>query len=392
MGKNTLIITKNFYPEIGGVETYILEFIKYFIKKKSGIIYVITPKESILPAIFRNNKRVKLICPKFNITFTNPDVNFNIISTSIQICIYLFFVFSQSIILLLKQPKISNIIGIGGSFSISLSFLLGSVFNRKKFGHFHADFQFKKRSFVARSYYKLVFNRLDRIFVNSKDVLKDLVAIGVRKVKINIINNWVDANIFKIKDKKKIRRKLKLPLDKKILLFVGRLSTEKGIEEVLHCASILGERKDLIFIIVGLGPLQNLAIQYAENNKNIYYLGPKKPFELTDYYNASDFLLWGSLDVYYVSITIMEALHCGLPVIAPAVSTQGGKEKNEKFAVDENTLPPEVGILIKTSGEKLTKSIDNMLSKDFNRKIIKEYALKKYSEKNADPVLFALDS
>jgi glycosyltransferase involved in cell wall biosynthesis len=178
-----------------------------------------------------------------------------------------------------------------------------------------------------------------------------------------------------------------LPLHKKILLFVGRLSEEKGILEVLNCIDVFKNRGEFLFLIIGDGPIRPLVEKRLKSNKNALFLGPKRRCELVDYYNAADLLLWGSIDAHYVSITIMEALHCGLPVIAPNTSTQGGKTGIKEFYIRQDTLPPAVGMLFKGDVKSLVKAIDDFFNKKFDRKEIKKYALEKYSEKNVNLIL-----
>jgi len=385
MKGNTLVIIRNFYPNIGGVETYINEFIKIYVKRKNTRLYIVCPIKGFLPESIKRNK-VTMFIPKFNCSFVNLDTERRQILRMIQVIIYYIFILIQSVkVLLHKESNVAYIYGVGGPFSIFPSIILSKVFRKKCFGHIHADFQFKKR--LSRLIYRILFNKLDKIFVNSKDVQIDLLEIGVDKRKVVVIDNWVDKQIFKLKDKKTCRQVLNLPENKKILLFVGRLSPEKGINEVLDCIDFFKNDKRFFFVIIGDGPLKNVVEKRIQKNNNVIFLGPKKNFELVNYFNAADLLLWGSIDTHYVSITIMEALHCGLPVIAPITTTQDGKIGVEKYKVRPETLPSEVGVLFEGNVESLINAIDEFFSKKFIREEIKKYALKKYSEDNADLVL-----
>ncbi len=49
-------------------------------------------------------------------------------------------------------------------------------------------------------------------------------------------------------------------------------------------------------------------------------------------------------------------------------------------------MPPDVGILFPGDIQSLVKAIDEFFSKKFNREKIKQHALNKYSEKNADVI------
>ena len=388
MSKNTLIITRNFHPCIGGVETYIIEFIKCYIKRENSFLYILTPVRGTLPDYIDKKHDIRLISPKVNLSFVNIDKEEH--GTLIQAFVQWLYLLIKGSQLILAKNDISNIYGIGGPFAIVPSYILSKLFNKRCFGHIHADFQFQRRSTIARWFYKCVFKGLDRLFVNSQDVKTDILAINVPEEKLCIIHNWIDTNIFNLKNKKTCRENLNLPLDKDILLFVGRLSGEKGILQVLDCIDILGDHNSFIFLIVGDGPLRPIVEKRIKDKRNAVFAGPKSGVELANFYNAADVLLWGSIDTHYVSIVIMEALHCGLPVLAPRTTTQDGKIGIKEYFVKDETLPREVGLLFEGDVNSLIKAITVFFSTKFSRKKINLYAAEKYSEKNANPVLAEL--
>ena len=390
MSTNTLIITRNFYPDIGGVETYITEFLKCYLGRCKGHIYILCPIKGQLSNSIESNN-ISLITPKADLIFRNIDRDENTFLDLLQALLWSCFIFLKGIGLLLQgRTNISNIYGIGGTFAIFPSIVLAKLFNKKCFGHIHADFQFVQRNVLSQLLYRLMFNRLDKLFVNSKDVQVDLTSINVNKQKICVITNWVDTKIFRLKNRKTCRERLHLPLDKKILLFVGRLSEDKGVLEVLNSIDNSKNREDLLFLIIGDGHLRPLVEARIKNNKNALYLGPKRDSELADYYNAANLLLWGAIETHYVSLIIMEALHCGLPVIAPITTTQDGKIGVKEFFVKQDTLPAKVGMLFDGDAESLMKAIDDCLNTRLDREEINKYALERYTEKNIDPVFLAL--
>ena len=98
-------------------------------------------------------------------------------------------------------------------------------------------------------------------------------------------------------------------------LYVGRLVREKGIYELLGLAQ---QFKEIEFWIVGDGPLRD----FVKNTKgNVRYLGKivdKK--KLAEVYNSCDIFLLLSQKTKsweeWFGITLVEAMSCGLPVIA----------------------------------------------------------------------------
>ena len=391
MPGNILIVTRNFYPNIGGVESYITEFIKCYTKRSSSRVFIITPIKADLPEPLASNSKIVLICPRLRISFINIDRERRSLLTLSQALLAHAFILLQAGRLLLNVKwDIPNIYGVGGPFAIFPSLILAKVFKTKCFGHIHADFQFIQRRCLARKFYKAMFNKLDRVFVNSVDAKIDLLKIGVIEQRIKIIHNWVDTQTFRLKDRRACRESLGLPLNKKILLFVGRLSKEKGILQVLECIDILRDCEEYLFLVIGDGPLMPEVRRRLEGNKNALYLGAKRGVELADYYNAADALLWGSIDTHYVSIIIMEALHCGLPVIAPRITTQDGKIGIKEYYVTKETLPLEVGKVSDGDVKSLIKAVDAIFNTEFNREKIKRYALERYNERNVEPVFSEL--
>ena len=73
MSKNTLIITRNFHPDIGGVETYITEFIKCYMKRNDSLLYILTPVQATLPDSIDKRSDIRLITPNMNLSFVNID-------------------------------------------------------------------------------------------------------------------------------------------------------------------------------------------------------------------------------------------------------------------------------------------------------------------------------
>ena len=117
-----------------------------------------------------------------------------------------------------------------------------------------------------------------------------------------------------------------LPLDinqkfKKQIIFVGRLSKEKGIESLIQLSEILP--KDIHLIIVGLGPLENQIKKISQNHSNIEYLGYLSKNDVIPLIRGSFVLIQPSL-AEGISTTILEAMACKIPVIASNVG--GNKE------------------------------------------------------------------
>jgi len=95
-------------------------------------------------------------------------------------------------------------------------------------------------------------------------------------------------------------------------LYVGRLSKEKGIIQLLQSWSDI----DAPLYIVGDGDLKNEVIEIVSQNKNIHFLGFKAQAEVNVLVRSCKALVFPSVWYEGMPMTILEAKSCGTIVIA----------------------------------------------------------------------------
>jgi glycosyltransferase involved in cell wall biosynthesis len=108
-------------------------------------------------------------------------------------------------------------------------------------------------------------------------------------------------------------------------LFIGRLTRDKGVLELLQVASKLPERK---FKIAGTGPLRATVEKFAQSNKNVEYLGYVSEEEKVDLLKRARILIMPSRAETF-GVVFVEAMASGTPVI-------GSKESREIGILKEN--------------------------------------------------------
>jgi len=135
----------------------------------------------------------------------------------------------------------------------------------------------------------------------------------------------------------------------KQIIFVGRLSKEKGIETLIEVSKKLSN--DINLLIVGSGPESEKIKKLSETRVNIHYLGYQSHENSIKLIRGSDILIQPSLHEG-ISTTILESMACKIPVIATNV---GG---NQELIIHGKT-----GILIEPNTSKeLLNSIDQLYS------------------------------
>jgi alpha-1,6-mannosyltransferase len=114
-----------------------------------------------------------------------------------------------------------------------------------------------------------------------------------------------------------LRDELELPRDKKVLLYVGRLSPEKNIEMLLAAFEALHARRPNTYhlVIVGDGPLRRVLPATRHRTNALTWRSYIQDNEkLADYYHAADlFIHPGVCETF--GLVVLEAQACGLPCV-----------------------------------------------------------------------------
>jgi len=172
---------------------------------------------------------------------------------------------------------------------------------------------------------KQVLKEPDKIIVVSNATKNYVLSLGADSEKIRVLHNGVDVNRFRpltgVKDE--MRKKLGISKDATVILTVRRLVYKNGIDTLLESAKlVIKKNPKLVFVVVGKGP------DFEEVREKIAQLGLQRNFRLTGfvseeelpgYYNAADFFVLPSKSGEGLPLVALEAMACGLPLIATNV-------------------------------------------------------------------------
>jgi glycosyltransferase involved in cell wall biosynthesis len=103
------------------------------------------------------------------------------------------------------------------------------------------------------------------------------------------------------------------------VLFVGRLSEEKGVKVLLKAWEVLGARVPLR--IAGAGPLEDLVSKQRGAMPGVEYVGYKSRAEVTRLMQDARALIFPSLWYEGIPRTILESFATGTPVIASRIGS-----------------------------------------------------------------------
>ena len=175
----------------------------------------------------------------------------------------------------------------------------------------------------ARTYSKVCCNTVEQVIVPTEKTKHLLTTYSVHK-DISVIPTGIDLSKFdKVRypqdDIKALKQRFGLKPEEKILIYIGRVSQEKNIEEIIKAMpEYMKRRQNVRFVIVGSGPalekLENLVLQLGVE-KRFVFTGAQ-PWDIIGlYYRLGDVFVSASKSETQ-GLTYIEAMASGLPVVA----------------------------------------------------------------------------
>ena len=149
--------------------------------------------------------------------------------------------------------------------------------------------------------------------------------------KIDVVNPGVDLELFSPGSQTKARKKLGIPLDASMLLFVGRIQPLKAPDILMRAAAeLISMRPELLssLLVVICGGVSGTGADHPEALRDlasdlglldlIRFEPPSSREELVTWYRAADLTVVPSYSESFGLVAI-ESQACGTPVVASAV-------------------------------------------------------------------------
>ena len=188
---------------------------------------------------------------------------------------------------------------------------------------------------------RVVLKGSDRVITVSRKTMEYVLKLGADMSKTSVMHNGVDTTFFHPMNRKENRGKLGLPKNKTLILTIRRLVYKNGLDTFIESASLLTrDYPYLLFIVIGKGPNRTLIEKRVRElgiGDNVRLAGfvPEKLLPL--YYNAADYFVIPSSSGEGLPLVLLEAMACGLPVIA---TTVGGTPEIIKDMKNGVLVPP----------------------------------------------------
>lgn len=223
-----------------------------------------------------------------------------------------------------------------------VGFYLGSLITNAKYSFELHNYSFGMKMF-SDFLYRRIMKRALFIITCSVYTKRDWVNNGIPQDKVIVLPSGVNIEDFnKInKNANQLRDELGLAVDKKIITYTGALFENKGIEEILYCAS---KYEDYLFLLIG-GVQEQIKkyrsfiqSQFQKKLPNVIFTGYIKHVKIGRHLKASDILVapypQKGYTVYHLSsIKLIEYMASKVPVIASDLPSI-----REVFSQDELTF------------------------------------------------------
>lgn len=164
--------------------------------------------------------------------------------------------------------------------------------------------------------------RADLVIAVGRDLADRIEGLGVAASRIRVVYDGVDAGRFHPGPSDEARRRLRLPEEGRLVLFVGNLVPVKGLDVLLDACGLLARSGESFRLaLVGQGPMRPWIERGAARlmpGVQVMLAGPRPHDEIADWYRAADLLVLPSRSEGVPSV-LLESASCGLPFVATQV-------------------------------------------------------------------------
>lgn len=143
---------------------------------------------------------------------------------------------------------------------------------------------------------KFILPNVYRVVAVSESSKRRLLLDGIPQEKIEVIPNFIDENLFSTswEEKKIAKKQLNIPDDKKVISFLGKVATGKGIYDFVEVAEKIIKKSDgnFMFVVIGYGKeLDRVKEAVRQKGVDSYFIFTGRTDNPAIYLKASDFLL-----------------------------------------------------------------------------------------------------
>jgi D-inositol-3-phosphate glycosyltransferase len=174
---------------------------------------------------------------------------------------------------------------------------------------------------------RAIYRHADQIVCIGRDLEREALRAGVSRDRVHYLPHGVDLSRFhpaSQDERRRLRAQFGWPLERPVVLFVGRLSIEKGVMDLLEAWQVV-DRRDAMLALVGpdmtghrwdAGVSGRAYVATHDLGSSVTFAGPAG--DPAPYYRAADVFVQPS-HFEALGNTALEAMASGLPVVTSGV-------------------------------------------------------------------------
>lgn len=209
-------------------------------------------------------------------------------------------------------------------------------------------------------YHKKAVRNADIVLAASESLKKYIS--GLRKKPVYTIQNGIDLKMFKAVSKGEARKKLRLPLNAKIIVFIGALEKLKGFDVMIEAFKKVRQRYPNTYLLLSGKIGRGIDLR----QKNIIFREFPKRKEVVLGINAADVAILpnpvNNFTKYCFPYKLAEYMACGVPIMATDVGDASLMLKNYHEGLCKPNDPDDLA-------DKLINKLENYKRADYAKEI-----------------------
>lgn len=216
-------------------------------------------------------------------------------------------------------------------------------------------------------------NKADTVVVPTQSIEKIIRDWGVTNKNVVDVPTGVESLYFEYPNGEKIKKKLGIKDEQKIIISISRLTKEKNVLFLLgSITEVLKSNPQAIFVFGGEGYLREEMQEVVKDSGmqgRIIFPGIIQKSDIKNYFEMADVFVYASKSETQGTI-ITEAMYCGVPIVALDATGSRSLIENNK-----------TGVLVEENEGKFAETVGNLLKNKDGAKELGENA-KAYAEAN----------
>ncbi|MBI2172008.1 MAG: sugar transferase [Chloroflexi bacterium] len=142
---------------------------------------------------------------------------------------------------------------------------------------------------LSRYLERFLYHNADQIMTNSPGFIPIILSRGSAKFQTQVVSNGVDIAMFSNPNDQELRGQLGLE-GKFVAIYAGAHGLANDLETVLAAAKILRKHQDVVFVLMGDGPLRDSLMQKARDEElnNVQFIPPQPKARVPSYLAVAD--------------------------------------------------------------------------------------------------------